>query len=250
MKNYSILITAALPIEMQALKKRFKQEKIIWAKFHFLSTGVGNYNAIYSLQEYLSRWKQVDFILNIGVCGKRDESISHMPFQVYRIKNFANQKESVVPIYINIWNLQSIWSSEKVIVSSESMQEEEYVDMESYGIDFISKKYKIPYSIIKFPFDIVSSESLQVNKSDISELLGDFDYAQLGDKIVTWCNRNIWENAQWEKYNKHFWFTVAESEIFKKQYHKLWAFWIDFEVFFAENKDLHKKAFLEKITQT
>jgi len=130
------------------------------------------------------------------------------------------------------------------------MSEEVYVDMESYGVDFISKKEKIPHCIIKFPFDTVSLESLSVDKNAITQKLENYDYSNLLTNIYTWCQDNILPEPDWEKYKQQFSFTVAELEIFKKQYNKLIAFGIDSEEFLEENKNESKKSILQKMIDT
>jgi len=51
--------------------------------------------------------------------------------QVYRIKNLANEKEALVPIYFQLGELISLGSSEKIITKQEDMGED-FVDMESF----------------------------------------------------------------------------------------------------------------------
>jgi len=118
------------------------------------------------------------------------------------------------------------------------MEQEVYVDMESYAVDFIAKKEKIPHSIIKLPFDSVSEGSKNVDKDALMKLLGDYDYSSLFHTIYTWCEKNITEEPDWEKHKKHFSFTVAELEIFKKQYNKFLAFDLDVVDFIETNKSL------------
>lgn len=247
MKYYRILILAALPIELTPLKESFNNLSIPWVSFSFLLTGVGNYNSIFEVQKYLDSHQDIDFLLNVWVCGKKWADISSDMFQVYRIKHLHSQKESLCPIYINTWNLKSIWCSEKVATDSDSLGEERYVDMESYGIDFVAKKKKKPYLLLKFPLDVVSVESKKIDTQEIVTLLGGYDYQTIVTQILAWCRANISEQPLWGKYKKQFWFTVSESEIFKKQYNKLIAFWKDPVTFLQEHSQLWKKQLLQQM---
>jgi hypothetical protein len=53
-------------------------------------------------------------------------------FQVYRIKNFSNNRELITPIYINLLKFESILSSDKIITDKNEMKDENFVDMESF----------------------------------------------------------------------------------------------------------------------
>lgn len=248
MKRYTILIIAALPVETKAIQSVCKR-KFSGITCKFLTCWVGNYNAIFETTTYLQTHQDIDFILNVWVCGKKDNTSSDEMFQVYRIKHLFSLKESLCPLYIDIWNLQSIGSSEKVITSPDDMWEEIYVDMESYGIDYVSKKMRLPYAIIKFPFDSVSPESHKVDTDSIKQLLESYDYESLFSRVYTWCQKNIASQPHWEVYKKQFWFSVAQMHIFQKQYRKLQAFWVDPISFIEKNKDVDRDTFLQKIIE-
>jgi nucleoside phosphorylase len=84
-----------------------------------LLIGVGNYNVIYTLQDYLTK-NEIDFVVNIGVCGVKKETNKKL-VQVYRIKNLASEKEALMPIYFQLGELVSLGSSEKIITNQESI---------------------------------------------------------------------------------------------------------------------------------
>jgi hypothetical protein len=124
--------------------------------------------------------------------------------------------------------------------------------MESYGVDFIATKEKIPFIIIKKPFDIVSSESKKVNLKQLEGSLLSFDYQNIFEKIEVFLETNRKDDkkeSRLEYYKNYFHFTFSEFEIFKKNYNKFIAYKINFEEFFAKNKSLNKKDFLEQVNE-
>lgn len=251
MKN--ILVVCALPIEMKGIKENIKALKYPHFHVDFLVTWVWNYHVIYSIKDYISKTeRKPHFIINIWVCWKSDESILDDFFQVYRIKNAANRREVLPPVYIHTWNFQSLLSSESVITNKQHLLWEPYVDMESYGVDFIATKEKIPFIIIKKPFDVVSCESKKVDKNQIQISLQWYDFRSLFEKIDVFLDGNIWKLQIQNDllfYKDYFRFTVWEFEIFKKNYNKFVAYEKDFQEFFDENKKRWKKMFLEKMLQ-
>jgi len=245
----NILIVCALWVEMKAVKQQIKKLQIPDISVSFFVTGVGNYNTLYQLQEYITQNGKPDFICNIGVCWKISPETESNIFQVYRIFNLANQRESLVPLYCNIFPLKSIASSEQVITDISGMQGEEYVDMESYGVDMLAKKQMIPHLILKQPLDSVSGESKNIALWEITDTLEQIDYTYILTSITQFLEKNYTPEPEidFEFYKNHFWFTVSEQLIFIKNYHKLTAFWKDFEEFFKENRGVGKKEFLERI---
>lgn len=241
----TILITCALKYELDGVKQLFSQVDSKTLKFKFLLLWTGNYNTIFTLGQYLSK-NNIDMCLNIWVCGTTLKKLWDF-FQVYRIYNLASQRETLVPIYFDLYPLQSICASEKIIIKTTEIAPEMYVDMESYGIDFICNKYKLPYAIFKVPMDTVSSQSKQVEIPDIERYIKKFDVhaciSQL-EKYV-FSQKNTPKNL--EKYKSHFSFTYAEFEIFQKEYNRCIACEIDFEKFYKKHKSQNKKVFLEKL---
>lgn len=246
----TILITCALSVELNIIKQKIKSLDFKGIKIDFLLTWVGNYNVIYNLKDYIEKKWKPDFLINIWVCWKVSKKVSNDFFQVYRIKNRSNSRESLIPIYFEFLKLDSILSSEEVITSSTQMFEEFYVDMESYGVDYIADKEKIACMILKKPFDIVWMESKNVNLDELKVSLELFNYEILINTIQRFLlenNKNILENL--EIYKKHFKFSFSEFEIFKKNYNKLIAYDMNFSDFFEKNKTLNKKEFLKKINE-
>ncbi|MDD5769689.1 MAG: hypothetical protein PHE25_01870 [Candidatus Gracilibacteria bacterium] len=241
-----ILFAIALSQELKILKEEFKNLKI--RNIDFLLTGVGVLNTIYSIKDYISKNKKPDFIINIGVCGKINDCFLDF-FQVYRIKNLANNKEIICPIYINFGNLKSIASSDKIITSFNELENESFVDMESAGIDFICDKEKIPYIIIKKPFDIVSKNSKKVDLKSLEDSLRGFNYLGLIREIENFISKNTKNNFDEGISNlkQKLKLTFSENELLKKYINKNIAFGSPEENIFKNLDLLNKKEILDLI---
>ena len=250
MKKYNILFCCALSQELKIVKNEIKKLNFQKLNINFLQTWVGNYNTIYSIKDYLNN-NCVDFLINIWVCGKINKKAENDFFQVARIKNSSNLKESIVFIYLKLLNLNSILSSEKVITNNIDMIWENYVDMESYWFNLVSEKEKIPSIIIKKPFDFVSDESKKVDIEEMKNSLIHFDYENLLKEIDKYLDKNYIESINLDYYKDFFSFTFQEFEIFKKQVNRYKALYKkDFLDFFEQNKNLSKKDFLEIFDKT
>lgn len=251
-KNKTVLIIAALPSELASIKKECKNNNIPGLKLKFFLSWVWNYNTIYNLKNHIDHLENTpDFIINIWLCGKITKASSSF-FQVYRIFWAANQKESLCPIYINFLKKESILSSEKVITNEKNMQWENYVDMESYAIDLVATQEKIPYVIIKKPFDSVSEKSKSINIKLYQDCLSDLKYHELFKSILAFLQNH--EDAE-EILRSHYLrqtlelytFTFSEKEIWKKWYARCIALWWNYENFLNENKRLTKNNFLKTL---
>lgn len=247
----NILFVCALPIELKIVKEVVKSLNLIDFKIDFLISWVWSYNVIYSIKDYLTKNDKPDFLINIWVCWVIDKTIFNDFFQVYRIKNSSNNKEILTPIYVKHLPLKSILSSEKVITNKNELLEENFVDMESFWIDFICTKEKIPFIIIKKVFDEVWEKSKDVNLEDIKSDLEKFNYKDLILSVWEWLEKNkktiILDEELLKFYKDYFRFTFSEFEKFKKNYNKLLAYKKDFKAFFEENKKLSKKDFLDNL---
>lgn len=205
---------------------------------------------MYTLSEYLSENTAPDFILNIWVCGKKEATLSGV-LQVCRIKNLANDREDLVPIYTKMYPLVSIANSEKVLTDVADLWEETLVDMESYAISFVASKKKIPYAILKIPFDTISESSKHVSIEALQKTMGVLDMEYVTEKLLQFFEKNPKRasTVDLEKYRDFFRFTHAESEQFRILTNKFIAFWIDFLQFFERHKDVPKEEFLQKMRQ-
>lgn len=253
----NILFVCALPLEQKLCKKYVGEAlknlpiKKEGFTYQFLLSGVGNYQTLATLQNYLFS-HQVDFIINIWVCGIHP-NIKNIPtplVQAYRIKNLANLRESIVPLYLEVSPLISLASSEKIITSSEELLWENFVDMESYAIDFVATKEKIPYMILKLPLDRVGEESKYIDTKEIENLFWEVSFSSILTQVEDFLiKNNREENNVPESYFSLFPMTFSEREIFKKQYFRYEALKLDIDEFIAQNKELPKKEFFKKLQE-
>lgn len=239
-----ILITSALKVELDIVKKILASHTSKQIGYSFLLTGVGNYNTLFTLQKFLEK-NTIHAIVNIGVCGTKYKDTLEL-LQVSRIFNIANNKETLCPIYQKVGKLISIASSEKVITSKKDIPED-YVDMESYWVDFIASHHKIPHWILKVPFDIVWKKSKRVSVKDLGNCLERVPVLKALKSIESYLEKNKKMPQNIEKYTEHFRFTFAETEIFKKLLDRCTALELNFNTFYKEHKDEKKEDFLKKL---
>lgn len=242
-----ILFTIALPQELKIIKEEVKSLKTNF-KIDFLLTWVGNYNVIYNLKDYIEKKWKPDFIINIWVCGIKNNIFKDF-FQVYKIKNFLNCKESICPIFFKFLDLKWIYSSEKVITNKNDLLEENFVDMESFWIDFICSKENIPYLIFKKPFDIIWEKSNNVSIKDLENSLKNFSYKELFKNIELFLNDNKNENFEEEILilKEKFKLTFSQTEILRKYINKEIAFWDEFKEVYENILCLDKNTLINKI---
>ncbi len=247
----NILFCIALPNELKIIKQEIKNLELKWVKIDFLLTGVWVLNTIYSIKNYIQEKNKPDFIINIWVCWKNNSDFSDF-FQVYRIKNLSNNKEALCPLYIENSILKSIVCSDKIVTDINELWNENFVDMESFWIDFISDKEKIPYIIIKKPFDIVSKDSLKVDIKDLENSLKWFNWKNLINQIIDFLKQNkeiklIEDKIKLIKEN--FKLTFSETEFLKKYINKNIAFWNNLEKIFESLHRYDKKEILKYIKE-
>lgn len=246
MKN--LLIISALSIESKEAKKICENIKIKDLKISFLTTWVGNLNVIYSLKDYFDKKQLPDFVLNIWTCwAKTWKEMSY--FQVCRVKNLSNNKESLPPVYLKLSRIDEILCSDKVITNNEIMWDFEYVDMESFWIDFICSKENIPFIMLKKPFDIVWSNSKNLDLSDLQKSFMEINFIEILNNIALYLEKNspIFSQTELSKFKTKFKLTFSEFEIFKKFLNKSIAFWREKNEILKELRKLEKIEFLEKI---
>ena len=254
MNHKTVLFVAALPAELNSIKKEVKKLSLTFLSAKFFLSWVGNYKTLYNLKHYLDNAKEKpDFIINIWLCWRSKTAQTDI-FQVYRILWAANWRELLSPIYVDFRKKYSILSSEKVITWQDQMLWEDYVDMESYAIDYIATEEKIPYIILKKPFDIVSNTSKKIDISQFQDCLSDIEYQDLLKTIQKFLEKN--HDVERQKKDtylgetlKYFQFTFSEKEIWKKWYAKLIANKWSYKSFLKENTDIDKKDFLNKLTK-
>lgn len=149
-----ILVCCATPGELKTVKTQIKslnlKQKL---DIHYLCTGMGNYETIYTLTQFLTEHKASNFfLLNIGICGywNQGEKAEKL-IQIARIKNLQTGKELLPPLPFLFEKVSSIFCSEKILL--EPVETSGFVDMESRAIELIADKFKLPRLLLKVPYD-------------------------------------------------------------------------------------------------
>jgi len=200
-----ILVVAAMPNELKAIKEWIKSAKLKEnLNIDYLCCGIWNYETISSLENYLTKNPEPTFVWNIWICGYwnlNNENRSE-PVQVASVINIHTEKEMIVPPFLQIAPLKTCFSSEIVIYKKPEFQKEiwiidneMYFDMESWWIEFIASKYKFPRLILKVPFDFIGDGNSvkQKNYKELSEKITDIlrvlPYHDYLEKIVGWIKQ-------------------------------------------------------------
>ena len=285
---YDILITSAFPKELSIIKKQIKRNNIPNLNISFLQTWVWNYNTIFTLTKELKQ-KNYDFIVNIGVSWLRivtdkKQSIwisknSIFPFyQVANILELETWKELIVPVFFKFWKLATCISANKPIKDiylneikykfgitdinneknlsniSTAFSNFFILDMESYGIEFVSDKFNIPRIILKIPIDKSEKELINFNYKKALEILEkNLNYKELLQQIKEYLDKNKknYNNSNLEKYYRTLHFSQRQKEIFNFLYKK-YCFVVgnNFDSFFYsfidQNKNLKDKKIITK----
>ncbi|USN59063.1 MAG: hypothetical protein H6767_03075 [Candidatus Peribacteria bacterium] len=116
-----------------------------------------------------------------------------------------------------MYPLVSIANSEKVVTAIADLLEETLVDMESYAISLIASKKRIPYAILKIPFDTISPGSKHVSIEDLQKTMEVLDMEYVTEKLLQFFEKNPKRAStlDLEKYRDFFRFTHAEFEQFR-----------------------------------
>jgi len=245
-----ILFVSALQAELKVIKQGIKKMNISKdLEISFFESWMWNYKTILNLTRFLEN-NNFDFIVNIWVCGFKGEKQDFI--QIWRIKNLANNKELIIPNFINFWKVESIACSENIIYDKKDLWEENFVDMESYWFEMVVEKYNLPRIILKIPVDKIWEETKNFDFEKAKKYLREYiDYKSLIDEIVEFLEKNnneeIWKEIK-EIIFKNYKWTFSEKIILEKELNKfivleLW----NLEEFFEENKSLKKKDFLNKL---
>lgn len=199
-----ILVVAAMPNELKAIKE--------WIKFanlkenlniDYLCCGIGNYETISSLENYLTKNSEPTFIWNIWICGywnPKNKKKSE-PVQVASVINVHTEKEMIIPPFLKIAPLKTCFSSENVVYKKPEFQkkiwavdDEMYFDMESWWVEFIASKWKYSRLILKIPFDFIAEDKdgkmkcyKELNEK-IIKILKSLPYHDYLEKILNWIN--------------------------------------------------------------
>ena len=268
--KYKILFVSALSAELKIVKQEIKKINISNnLEIYFFESWMWNYKTIMNLSLYLVE-QSFDFIINIWVCWwsshpnplPKGEG-TYKVIQIWRIKNIANNKELIVPIFFEFWKIESIVCSEKIMTSpltplfTGEGENIFFVDMESYWFEMIWNKFDIPRIILKVPVDKIWEETKNFDFNKAKKFLREnINYSYLLEKIEKYLDKNSphpspIEEREYivkEKIINNFKFSFSEKIIINKLLNKfivleLW----DLEDFFEENKELNKKEFLNKL---
>ncbi len=183
-----LLICCATPWELKTVQAEIKKLKLKQnLKLHYLCTGIGNYETIFSLTKFLTEQQASDFFLvNIGICGYRNHNQeAEKLIQIGRIKNCSTGKELLPPLPISFAPIKSIRSSETVLTEPIPQETKGFVDMESRGIELIADKFKLPRLFLKVPFDRVWEETKNFDREKACKMLAEkINYRELIEPIL------------------------------------------------------------------
>ncbi len=183
-----LLICCATPWELKTVKTEIKKLNLKQnLKLHYLCTGIGNYETVFSLTKFLTEQEDSDFFLvNIGICGywNQGEKPEHL-IQIWRIKNRWTRKELLPPLPISFAPIKSIRSSETVLTEAISEENEGFVDMESRGIELVADKFRLPRLFLKVPFDRIWEETKNFDREKACKMLAEkINYRELIESIL------------------------------------------------------------------
>ena len=182
-----LLICCGTPWELKTVKTQIKNLKLKQKlAIHYLCTGIGNYETIFTLTKFLTEQEDSDFFLvNIGICGywNRGEQPEKL-IQIGRIKNRTTEKELLPPLPIRFAKIESIRSSEKPIL--EGKEEYGFGEMESRGIELVADKFRLPRLFLKVPFDRVGEETKTFDREKACQMLAEnIDYQTLLEQLLS-----------------------------------------------------------------
>lgn len=183
-----LLITAALPIELQATQKRLASlSATLDIELQFLITGVGLVKVHQHLNQFLDR-HPVNLILNIGTAGTINPTLH--PFDIILPIEFYTQEEEQVHRITLIsdpdlytfcahqgWHLGKIFSSPLPVESTAqkkhiaSQSAGDIVDMEAFAFQAIAQKRRIPCYSLKIITDHAEENAESEFQANLPEAL-------------------------------------------------------------------------------
>lgn len=183
-----ILLCYATAWEWKIIKEKIKDLNLkINLDITYLCTGMWMYETIFNLTKNLNS-QDFDIVLNIGVCGYLDSKKDRI--QVSRTVNVTTGKELIVPIFMEFVELESIGCSEKIInlkweIINYKLPTINYIDMESWAIEYVCDKFRIPRVILKVPVDKIGEEEFDREKGE-KLLRENLDYEMIIKKVAYW----------------------------------------------------------------
>ena len=247
----NILICSALSQELNTIKNEIKKTSFKWVKLNFFHYWLWNYNTIFNLTNYLTKNEEnLDFIISIWICWfanyKQSQKLKKWDIlQVSRIFNIANKKELIVPTFFVYKNLSTIYCSDSPVLWTYN-EESSIFDMESYWLEFVLEKFKIPRIFIKVLIDEIWNETINFDKKEALDILSkSINFEELISSVSQYCENNF-EKKDFEYIKKHFRLSFCEYEILKKKIYKFETLKkSDFWEFFKKNKNLDKSKFMD-----
>lgn len=197
-----ILVVVAMPNEMKPIKEWIKSANLkAKLDIDFLCCGMWDYEAIYSLQQYLIQHSEPMFIWNIWMCGYRNSN-KEKKWEVIQVSNVINihtEKESIIPPFLQVAPMRTCFSGETLTYEKPqfkkeiwTINDEMYFDMECRWIEFVASKFKYPRLYLKVPFDFVGIETEWCIKeraiTDIPILLKNLPYYDYLERILSRIN--------------------------------------------------------------
>ena len=179
-----ILIVCATSIEKNTLQNIFQNafEKKNFKKFQFFICWVWNYNTILNLTKIFGT-KNFEKIINIWICGYKNEHKNII--QVWITTNFQTKNQLAVPIFKKIADIEEIVCSEIQLQNFDF--DENYIDMESWGVELVCNNFNIERYILKVPLDNILDHQLD-KKTCTSEMIQTafekIDWKNILEKII------------------------------------------------------------------
>ena len=189
-----ILIVSALPAELKTIKTQIKSLNLkTKLAIDYLCTGMGNYAMIFALTKYLTENTGQDiFLVNIGICGYYSDTLPPAVVQIWRVKNLTTWKELLPPLPFLIGDITSIYCSEKLLMSW-NIEWEGFVDMESWGFEWVADHFRLPRLLLKVPCDKVGEETLNFDRTlALSKLAQGINYQDLIQKILSRAEKSYY----------------------------------------------------------
>lgn len=192
-----ILLCYATAWEWKIIKEQIKNLNLKTnLDITYLCTWMGMYETIFNLTKVLNS-QTFDIVLNIWVCGYLDERKNWI--QVARTVNLSISKELIVPIFVELGELESIGCSQtpvwmqNVELWIQNIDEKNflnskfwilnYIDMESWAIEYVCDKFRVPRVILKVPVDKIGEEEFDREKGR-EWLRNKLDYEMIIKKLT------------------------------------------------------------------
>ena len=199
-----ILVVAAMQSELKAIKEWIKLANLKEnLNIDYLCCCIWIYETIFSWENYFTKFVETTFVLNIWICWYWNNNglIKNEPIQVWNIINLHTEKEYIIPPFLQIAPMKTVFSSETVIGSKPLFKKnslnwlhERFCDMESRWIEFVSSKLRYPRLFLKVPFDFIGENSNFLVKSPetidkIYSSLKNLNYNDYLKKILEWIKQ-------------------------------------------------------------